>query len=84
MTDLAEDPVSNVEVIPNILHQVDPAHGILQESRFHDLVIMRTYRHWSNTGDLNISNLSNRVTQQLDCSLILQSISIENFYTDTR
>lgn len=80
MTELAGNIISAVEVIPKILHQVDPAQGILQESRSHNLVIMRTYRRRSRTGDLNISNLSNWVAQQLDCSLILLGEPHSNWF----
>ncbi|MGP1384826.1 MAG: cation:proton antiporter domain-containing protein [Thainema sp.] len=80
MRTLAGDVAPDIEIIPKILDQVDAAQGILHESQFHDLVIMRTYRRRSRTGDLNISSLSSQVAQQLGCSLILLGEPHSNWF----
>lgn len=80
MSTLTGNVTAQTEIIPKVLYQVDPAQSILQESESHDLVIMRTYRRRSGTGDLNISDLSSQVAQQLSCSLILLGEPHSNWF----
>jgi len=71
MRALAGEVPPAVKINLKILSQVDTARAILDEAQFCDLVVMRTYRRRSSTGDLNISTLSRQVVGQLNCSLIL-------------
>jgi nucleotide-binding universal stress UspA family protein len=71
MRALAGEVSPNIELQVRVQCQVDTAKAILQEAQFCDLVVMRTYRRRSSTGDISISDISNQVAHQLNCSLIL-------------
>lgn len=71
MQALAGDRAEKIDLQLKVLCQVDTAQAILNEAKFCDLVVMRTYRRRSSTGDIRISDISNQVARQLNCSLIL-------------
>ena len=71
MAELVGNNSNNVDVIFNVVHKQNVVGAILEESRFYDLVLMRTHRRRTSAGGLAIGNISSRIIQQLQCSLIL-------------
>ena len=71
MRALAGEVSPDIELQVRVHCQADTAKVIVQEAQFCNLVIMRTYRRRSSTGDIQISDISNQVVRQLNCSLIL-------------
>ncbi|PSN75847.1 hypothetical protein C8B47_30435 [filamentous cyanobacterium CCP4] len=71
MRALAGEISPDIDLQVRVHCQADTAKAIVQEAQFCDLVVMRTYRRRSSTGDISISDISNQVARQLNCSLIL-------------
>ncbi|MEM6837143.1 MAG: cation:proton antiporter [Cyanobacteria bacterium P01_C01_bin.120] len=72
MLKLTCDNIKNdVEVVTQVIYRSNIARAILQESKSHELMIMRTRRRRTNAGGLAIGNVSSRIIPQLKCSLIL-------------
>ena len=71
LLELVGDAVKEVEINLQVIYRTDVARAILQESKSHDLMIMRTRRRRTSTGGLAIGDVSSRIVRELDCSLIL-------------
>ncbi|NEQ24060.1 MAG: universal stress protein, partial [Microcoleus sp. SIO2G3] len=54
-----------------VVNSDDIPHAIAAESRSHDLVILRSRRQRLSIGELTISTVTEQVTRQLTCSVIL-------------
>lgn len=60
-----------VETSIQIVPSEDVARSILNLSKSHDLVVLRSQRQRTSAGGLAVSNLTTQITQQLTCSVIL-------------
>ncbi|MEO1300474.1 MAG: universal stress protein, partial [Cyanobacteria bacterium J06636_16] len=71
MLELAGKSFTDLKIITQVIYRTDVARAILQESKSHDLMIMRTRRRRTSAGGLAIGDVSNHIVNELDCSLIL-------------
>ncbi len=71
LLELAGETVKDIKVVTQVIYRANVARAILQESKSHDLMIMRTRRRRTSAGGLAIGNVSSRIVRELDCSLIL-------------